>query len=470
MEVPAQSGYQLMPDPAARPAKLGARLVLWVGFGAVLALLVLSRLDSIRVLREIETGHARIMQGYLFGHHALDRVRSALYLAGGDVRDFILDPDPEVVAERLAHWASLEKETNSILDNYASYAGPGERELWVKLTLRVRAYWDTLAPISRWSPEERRVRGYSFLRSVVYPHRAAVLEMAADIDHLQEQALGADEKRSMELFSSYRRRATVLLALALSLGLVVAWLSIGRILRLERDARLRYQEIGRARGELEKLSARLVEAQEQERRVISRELHDEVGQSLSALLVELGNLTAIGACMESAEAIRLVVTIRKLAEDSVNAIRNMALLLRPSMLDDFGLVPALHWQAREVSRRTGIRVQVSEQDVADELPDAHKTCIYRVVQEALHNVARHAAARAVQIAVSQDPDRLRLTIRDDGKGFDPQRTRGLGLLGMEERVRHLKGRFSVESGPGQGTLLEIELPLVGRQELVTEPG
>jgi signal transduction histidine kinase len=138
----------------------------------------------------------------------------------------------------------------------------------------------------------------------------------------------------------------------------------------------------------------------------------------------------------------------------------MALLLRPSMLDDFGLVPALNWQAKETTKRTGLRVQVSASDLAEDLPEEHKSCIYRIVQEALTNVARHAQARIVQISLRQDAEELVLSVQDDGSGFDAQRVRGLGLLGMEERVHHLGGVFSIDSRSGRGTLLTIHLPLV----------
>lgn len=210
--------------------------------------------------------------------------------------------------------------------------------------------------------------------------------------------------------------------------------------------------------ELAELSARLVSAQEEERRNISRELHDEVGQSLSALLMEAGNAAA-NVPPNAMQVRQHVDSIKKLAEASVNIIRNMTLLLRPSMLDDFGLVPALEWQAREVSKRTGIRVQVAAADSAGELPDALRTCIYRVVQEALHNCARHAQARTVRVVVRQEDSRIVLTVEDDGRGFDARRVRGLGLVGMEERVRHLGGAFHISSNPGSGTKLNVELPL-----------
>jgi signal transduction histidine kinase len=136
----------------------------------------------------------------------------------------------------------------------------------------------------------------------------------------------------------------------------------------------------------------------------------------------------------------------------------MALLLRPSMLDDLGLIPALKWQARESAKRTSMDVSVATELETDELPDEYKTCIYRVVQEALHNCERHAHATAVRIRVEQKQNRLTLIIQDDGQGFDAGQIKGLGLLGIQERVTRLGGTASVHSKPGGGTVLAMELP------------
>ena len=151
--------------------------------------------------------------------------------------------------------------------------------------------------------------------------------------------------------------------------------------------------------------------------------------------------------------------IRAMAEKTVNEVRDLALLLRPSMLDDFGLVPALKWQARELGKRTGLHVAVQADDSADGLPDEHQTCIYRLVQEALNNAARHASARNVEVRVKRDNALVAFSVRDDGAGFDPRLVRGLGLLGMEERVRRLGGSVRIDSQPGRGTLVSAELPL-----------
>jgi signal transduction histidine kinase len=152
-------------------------------------------------------------------------------------------------------------------------------------------------------------------------------------------------------------------------------------------------------------------------------------------------------------------SIRTHADSSVNAIRNIALLLRPSMLDDLGLIPALEWQAREVSRRNGVLVKVTDENMPDTLPDDIRTCIYRVVQQALHNVATHAGAHSASVNVRREGGSLILIVEDDGSGFDPSRTKGMGLLGMEERVKQLGGRLTISSVPGKGTRLSVTLPL-----------
>jgi len=204
-----------------------------------------------------------------------------------------------------------------------------------------------------------------------------------------------------------------------------------------------------------------VDVQEAERLSISRELHDEVGQTLGALLVDLGqlaNLVPAGDTLVKDQITR----IKSAAESAVRSIRDMALLLRPPMLDDLGLVPALEWQAREVSRQSEMEVEVHADEMPSGLPDQMKTGIYRLVQEALQNAARHAHAKNAKVSVTSSPQKVEVEIADDGIGFEPARTRGMGILGMEERIRQLGGSFELESAPGKGATVRAVLPLAGK--------
>jgi len=394
-------------------------------------------------------------------NRALEEIRSALYQSGTYTRDYLLERDAARAETYRGSLQQVRGEMDAALARYSRSLDAGEEEPFQALQARIADYWKLLDPMFHWDEREKLARSDDFMHEELFPRRATTLEIADRIASVNERELNNGDERLKDIFDRFRYRLGLMLAITLGIGVLLALATTRRILNLARDADLRYRQAARAQAQLKELSARLVEAQEQERRAISRELHDEVGQSLSALLMELGNVGAVAP--GDAELRSHLESIRKLAESSVNVVRNMALLLRPSMLDDLGLVPALQWQAREISKRTGMAVTVDAETVADDLPEEHKTCIYRVVQEALHNCARHASAHSVRIQVVEESGRIHLSVADDGQGFDSARTRGLGLLGMEERVTHLGGRFHLQSDPGRGTRLRIEIPLAARE-------
>jgi len=158
-----------------------------------------------------------------------------------------------------------------------------------------------------------------------------------------------------------------------------------------------------------------------------------------------------------------------MVEISVAMVRNMALLLRPSMLDDLGLEAAIGWQASQISRATGVRIQIEAAGIPEELPEEHKICVFRVVQEALNNVCKHARATSAEIHLRGQGERLAVTVRDDGRGFRTPHQSGLGLLGIHERVESLGGTMTVRSEPGKGATLEISLPLPRSAAASREP-
>jgi len=287
-----------------------------------------------------------------------------------------------------------------------------------------------------------------------------MLQIADRIEALNEEALRRGDVKLGDLFGRLQFGLLAMIAVTLLGGAALASLTIFHLLKLEGEVEQRLNENVYSKASLQELSARLVRAQEEERRALSRELHDEVGQAFSAVLMEAENLLDLAAVPEVRAHLE---SIRGVAAKGMSEIRDMALLLRPSMLDDFGLLPALEWQGREIGKRTGLRVQVAS-EMSAELPEEHKTCVYRVVQEALNNCAQHAQATAVQVCVRHDAGHILVTVQDDGSGFDPKRVRGLGLLGMEERVRHLGGAFQIDSLPGRGTLLRVTLPLAAIPE------
>lgn len=435
------------------------RLVLTAGFGGLLVLTVFAGIDGLQTLFQIESSNDSIREDFLLRTRVLERIRGDVYVSGTYVRDYLLEPES---GKAEGHRLSLIETRNGMDDALKQYQGlvnAQEAGPFRALTDTLAAYWKVLEPVFRWTAVERQQKGYVFLRDEVFPRRQTMLGIADQIRDINELQLNEGKRQVAQIFSLLRWRLIATLALTIGLGLVLAGFSFRKIVSLEGETARHYEEISTARAELQQLSARLVKAQEDERRSISRELHDEVGQALTGVLVEMANLSTLirGRDLEGVE--RKAGEIKREIENSISVVRDMALLLRPSMLDDLGLVPALEWQAREVSKRSGVWVNVQAEDVSEDLPEEHKTCVYRIVQEALHNCVQHADARHVKVTVQQEAGRLRLSIEDDGKGFRVERERGMGLLGMQERVTYLGGALAVDSAPGQGTTLRVTLPL-----------
>lgn len=228
---------------------------------------------------------------------------------------------------------------------------------------------------------------------------------------------------------------------------------------LEHRVAERTAELSRANAALRAMSLRLVEVQEKERRFVAHELHDQLGQTLTGLklVLEMSLKPTNPAQAESfAEALRLI-------DDLMERIRRLSVDLRPHMLDDLGLVPALEWHFRRFGKQTGIQVQLKRTATFSRLPALIETAAYRIVQEALTNVARHSGAKEADVRLWAGDERLRVQVQDRGKGFNAEQAlaarNSTGLAGMRERAELLGGEFTLESSPGSGTLITVELPL-----------
>jgi PAS domain S-box-containing protein len=223
------------------------------------------------------------------------------------------------------------------------------------------------------------------------------------------------------------------------------------------------EELRAQTEKLHYLSRQLLAAQETERRRVAHELHDEIGQGLTAALI---TLQVIQQNPASAALAADLDDCAGLLEGTLQQVRAMSLDLRPAMLDDLGLAPALQWHLDRVGQRSGLLIRFGTSGLSARLPAELETVCYRVTQEALTNIVRHAQARQVDVDICRQDKEVRLAIHDDGRGFDPPaaRTRAqaggsLGLLSMEERVTLLGGRLELQSAPGQGCRIVAWLPV-----------
>jgi signal transduction histidine kinase len=203
---------------------------------------------------------------------------------------------------------------------------------------------------------------------------------------------------------------------------------------------------------------RIVDAQELERRRLARELHDETGQALSSILL---GLKALEEKVEGEAALTAVSDVRELVVATLHDVRRLAIELRPKVLDDFGLVPALDRLTETFGAQTGIGIRFQSSLADERLPPEVETALFRIVQESLTNIVKHSRARNISIVLARKPGAVVAVIEDDGQGFDPGSVRdgGFGLEGMRERVGLLDGRLQIESAEGAGTTLIAEVPL-----------
>jgi len=221
--------------------------------------------------------------------------------------------------------------------------------------------------------------------------------------------------------------------------------------------------------QLQALSRSVLEAQEVERRRVAMELHDELGQWLTAIKINLqmsGRVTATSQGELNAENIRIV-------EDALQHVRSLATALRPSLLDDLGLAPALKWIAEQTANRGGFEVNFHQQRELPRLAPEIETACFRIVQEALTNVARYARPTQVEISLRRETDTLILSVRDDGSGFDlaamlrrASAGGSLGVLGMQERAMLVGGELNIQSAPKKGCVIELRCPWRAHEETV----
>ncbi len=259
-----------------------------------------------------------------------------------------------------------------------------------------------------------------------------------------------------------------LLSTGLLCGMVYSLTSSrGRALEIAaditKDLRESEQALQASTQQLQAMSRRLVDVQESERRDLARELHDRVGQDLTALSITLDILSTQLAGSGNATVSKRLDDAAQLLESTSGTIENVMSELRPPMLDDYGLLPALQWYATQFSGRTGIEVKVRGEEAVARLPQAREIALFRITQEALNNVAKHAHAVSVEIGVEHAAGSLTLSIADDGIGLESPapgsaKRQGLGMVTMRERTQSVGGEFAIASSAGEGTRVVVRVP------------
>ena len=395
---------------------------------------------------------AALQSAHMQAGFALAAIRANVYLNAILTRDYLLDQDSSHAGQYYDQFTTIQANTEASFRTL-EMSGLDEEQKAALNHLRdeLAAYWDPTEVVLDWSPAEKRAQRAEMLRQRVR-RRQEIFALASQVERLVTANFMKERQRITTADREFRTSLGWTTGIGLMLGLAIAGVTLARMLALERQSQL-------AESELRLLSGQLRTAQEQERKYLSRELHDQVGQMLTGLRMELGSIARLHGDTESEIASR-IARAKGTVEQTLRIVRNIAMLVRPSMLDDLGLAPALTWLLKEVGRSSGLEIHSEIDRAVEKLPDTSRTCVYRIVQEALTNASRHSGAHHVEVTLKGADEWVMGSIVDDGRGFvrNAQKSRGLGLLGMEERVREVGGSIRIESSPGKGTRVEFRLP------------
>jgi two-component system sensor histidine kinase UhpB len=448
----------------ARPLTIRAALL--VGFGLTLGLWLFAGYQVTLRIYDAQRNTLAASARYQQAQELLAVVRSQVLVASVLVRDALLDPDPALFE---IHRKEIEQAYDSIddqLSRYVPFLGSvAERERVDRLRSEVQqlrfASEDVLATDrTRWSADAR------LLLQRFMPRREAAIRVSEEVQSLNRAVFIEQQRAITDSQASLQRQVLTVLGVALAISLAIGGLAFRHAVRLELRLTEQHAREERIAGDLQRLSARSIHIQEDEQRRIARELHDAVGQALSSVKLELAvaqrKLDRIPA------ASNLLRDALASADLALRSVRDLSHLLHPSALEDLGLVAALGSHLAEFRKHHDVTVMSTYDGMESRLSAETERAVYRIVQEAFSNIDRHAQARVARLRLSADASVIRVVVEDDGVGFDaaraeqPGRRPGLGLLGMRERAAQLGGTVKIESRPGGGTRIEVELP--GRAE------
>jgi signal transduction histidine kinase len=444
-----------------------ARAALVAGFAVVFALWLVSVYEVMRSIRDAEQQTAMARRAFTRGEEVLTTITTRVLLGSIYLRDALINSTVEGRDQYRRELAQIRADVEEALPQYVALVDtPGEREQWERLQIELQNYWQSReVAFAMEPPTDTRAlaAGAAALQGQLVPARESILQIVNSLAALERASIESHEEESARFFLEGQRRVLWLATLALGAGILVAVLVSRLVGRLQREIEQQRQAEERTRHDLEHLSARLVTAQEEERRSLARELHDAVGQALTAIKMGMG--VALRDVDVDSRARTSLKQAREIAESTLQSVRDLSQLLHPSMLDDFGLPETLRAYLRSISTRSRIQTQLTLERMDDRLPQEIEVCVYRIVQEALTNVARHSGATVCAVSVIRGEDALHLVIEDDGYGIDPEMTgaaparRGLGLVGMRERAQALRGTFLIENRREGGTRVSVTLPV-----------
>jgi signal transduction histidine kinase len=455
---------QAIPSPTLR---------LGIGLCVILSAFVIFAVYATRQLRWLEDFQSNVVARNRRASLQLLRLQNDAYLLAISLHDLALASGAYPIRDSQPEFTRLESDVQDALarEGKVAVSTPLSDEKRARLGIALqqfRASADQVFSLAA-SGDDARVRQAA--RAEMEPRRVEISEEVAELLRLNDQAQVEAAQRISAIYSGVKTDVLFLTALLFLLALGTGLYTFRANRRTFERLQHLTEQLRMQSGQLRKLSWKLIDVQEDTLRQVSRDLHDEFGQILTGIGLMLRRAGQRAAADPT--LLQQLEEVKHVAEETLQRIREQSQMFRPAVLDDFGLEQTLEWLAGVFEKQSGLPVSFRWDGAESELPPEASIHVYRVVQEALNNTARHSRASQAWVSVERGKGQLQVEVRDDGAGFDPEASpgEGLGLMGMRERAQHLRGVLNIEShpappgqpadtgGPGQGTTVRLTVPL-----------
>ncbi len=444
-----------IPSPSAR---------LWAGLCIILSIFVIFAIYATHQVRWLEDFQVNVVQKGRKASLQLLRLQNDTYLLAVSLREMAEIGVRYHISDWRAEFARLRADMDdaATLESQYAVSMSAADDKRGQLRTALQDFWRSGDQVFALAGGGQEAAARTLVQTELENKRAVLSEIVARLLVLNDQAQAEAAETINSVYGKVKRDILivigVLFLLALGTGIYTLQASRKTFQKLHHLA----EQLQTQSAQLRKLSWKLIDIQEETLRHVARDLHDEFGQILTAIgaMLSRAGRPAMGS---DSVFIRDLEAVKKVVEDTLQSVRDRSQMFRPAVLDDFGLKQTLEWFVGQFARQAGINVHFEGKLTDGPFPPEEAIHVYRIVQEALNNVARHSSAREAWVTMDSQNAELLLEIRDNGAGFEMgaemSRSAGVGLMGMRERAEHLGGSLTVQSAPGKGTVVRVSVPL-----------
>ena len=439
---------------------------LWLGLCVTLAIFVVFATYTIRQIRWLQDFQVNVVQKNRQASLQLLRLQDDTYQLAVSLRDMTLPESRYPIYYWKGKFTSVHQDMNDALASEAQLAvnTPEGNQQRQQLRDLLDNFWQLADEAFSLADQGHEDSARYLIRSQLEEQHQTISRIVSQLLTLNDQAQQEAGQQVIVVYGQVSNRILLLIGVLFLVALGTGFYTLQANRRTFERLHHLAEKLQSQSEEMRRLSWKLIEVQEQTLRHVARDLHDHFGQILTAIGLALGRAGQKAAATDPV-FVRDVREAKKIVEETLQSVRDESQIFRPAILDDFGLQQTLEWFGEQFARQTGVEVHFAGKLADGLFPPEAAIHLYRIVQEALSNVARHSGAREAWVTLGEKENHLDLEIRDNGRGFETRKElkraagQGIGLMGMRERAEHLQGSFSIRSAPREGTTVSVRVPL-----------